>query len=133
VIRLSILARTRLRALYAATRSAVCLSRLLLLFVAIEAVTMPITQGIWSWDKFLHGGQDFELGLLMILTCLCLVLLRVQENRSRVGWLTVIRALLLRAAKPIHGNLHGCPGSFEHRSEIPSPSRVGAFNFPLQI
>jgi hypothetical protein len=110
-----------------------CLSRLLLLFVAVEAVTMPITQGIWSWDKFLRGGQDFELGLLMILTCLCLVLLRVQESRSRVGWLAVIRAVLLSASKPVRGNPLSYPGLFEHRSEIPSPFRAGAFNFPLLI
>jgi hypothetical protein len=133
VIRLSILARAPLRALFAATHSAVCLSRLLLLFVAVEAVTMPITQGIWSWDKFLHGGQDFELGLLMILTCLCLVLLRVQESRSRVGWLAVIRAFLLTATKPEHGNLLSCPGQFDHRSEIPPLFRAGVFNLPLLI
>lgn len=94
---------------------------------------MPITQGIWSWDRFLHGGQDFELGLLMIVTCLCLVLLRVQESRSRVGWLAVIRALLLGAAKPVNGNLLISPGSFEHRSEIPLPCRAGALSLPLLI
>jgi len=133
VIQLPIFAQARLLALVAAARSAVGLSRLLLFFMAVEAITMPITQGIWCWDKFLHGGQDFELGMLMIVTCLCLVLLRVQESRSRVGWLAVIRALLLSAAKPVHGNSLGGPGSFEHRSEIPSPFPAGVFKVPLLI
>ena len=35
---------------------------------------MPLTQYFWTWDRFLHGGQDFELGALMVLTNLSLAL-----------------------------------------------------------
>ena len=59
MIQLPIAAWARLNALFAAARSAVCLSRLLLIIIAVEVLAMPITQGIWSWDKFLRGGQDF--------------------------------------------------------------------------
>jgi len=97
-------------------------------------MTMPITQGLWSWDKFLHGGQDFELGLLIIVSCLGLVLLRVQENRNRSGWLAVIRALLtgprgLAGLNPISY----LRSSLEHRTQIPSPFRTNAFSVPLLI
>ena len=71
------------------------LSRLLLLLVAVELITMPITQHLWSWDQFLHGGQDFELGLLMVVTCVCFVLLRTQHCRQNLGLLLAIGTFLL--------------------------------------
>ncbi len=94
---------------------------------------MPITQGIWSWDKFLHGGQDFELGLLIIVTCLCLVLLRVQQNRCRLGWLSVFRALLMSALAHIAFSPSAPVESFEHRSQIPSLPSLPALRTPLLI
>ena len=41
-------------------------------------VTSPLTQEVWTWDRFLHGGQDFESGVLLVLVSLCLVLLLAQ-------------------------------------------------------
>lgn len=73
------------------------LSRVLLLLVAVELVTMPLTQHIWTWDGFLHGGQDFELGLLMIVVCICLVLLRAQHGKQRLPLLLASRRLLVLA------------------------------------
>ena len=72
------------------------LSRVLLLLVAVELITMPITQHFWTWDQFLHGGQDFEMGLLMVVTCLCFVLLRTQHCRQNLGLLLAIGRLRLR-------------------------------------
>jgi hypothetical protein len=133
VVHLSILARTSLCAFLEAARSAVCLSRVLLLLVAIESITMPITQGVWSWDKFLHGGQDFELGLLIIVTCLCFVLLRVQQNRTCFGWLALIWAFSPSARKQTAASFLGLSRSFQHRSQIPSLVRASVFNLPLLI
>jgi len=65
-------------------RVSIRLSRLLLLLVALELLTMPLTQFLWTWDGFLHGGQDFELGLFVIVSCLCLVLLRAQHGRQKL-------------------------------------------------
>ncbi|MGA8531287.1 MAG: hypothetical protein WB622_16335 [Acidobacteriaceae bacterium] len=69
-----------------ANRAQLCadLSRLLLGLAFIELITMPITQHFWTWDHFLQGGQDFELGLFIIVTCLCLVLLRAQHCRQKI-------------------------------------------------
>lgn len=97
MISLANLAGTRLNALFNVARSAVCLGRLLLLFIAIEFLTMPITQGLWTWDKFLHGGQDFELGLLVIITCLCLILLRAEQSKRSLDLLLLIKAVLANA------------------------------------
>lgn len=72
------------------------LSRFLLLMVAIELVTMPLTQQVWTWDRFLHGGQDFEFGLLTIVTCLCLGLLRAQHCRQGIKVLLAVHWLFSR-------------------------------------
>lgn len=72
------------------SRLSICLSRVLLLLAAIELVTMPVTQHLWIWDGFLHGGQDFELSLFVTVCCLCLVLLRAQHCRQNVGLLFAV-------------------------------------------
>lgn len=72
-----------------------CVSRMLLVLLAIELVTMPITQHFWTWDRFLHGGHDFESGLLMVVICLCFALLRAQHCRQNLGFLLEIGTLLL--------------------------------------
>jgi hypothetical protein len=73
------------------------LSRLMLLLVAIELVTMPLTQQLWSWDGFGRGEQDFELGLFMVVACVCLSLLRAQHCRQRISLLLVIVRYLFEA------------------------------------
>jgi hypothetical protein len=69
------------------------LSRLLLTVAAIELVTMPLTQHLWTWDHFLQGGQDFELGLFVVVSCLCLVLLRAQHCRLGIRLLLALQRL----------------------------------------
>ena len=68
--------------------------RLLLLFTAILIVVMPWTEYFWHFDGFLHGGQDFELGLLSLLTILSLVLVLLQQRRQNVALLLTIRRWL---------------------------------------
>ena len=62
----------------AATRAAF----LLLALIAISLTTMPITQGLWAWDGYLHGGQDFEIGAFLILSSFCLVLVVARSCKS---------------------------------------------------
>lgn len=62
----------------AATRAAF----LLLTLIAISLTTMPITQGLWTWDGYLHGGQDFEIGAFLILSSFCLVLVVARSCES---------------------------------------------------
>jgi hypothetical protein len=63
------------------------MGRFLLTLVTISLLTMPVTQHLWNWDRFLHGGQDFESSVLMILMILCLALLLVQSCKRSVEWL----------------------------------------------
>lgn len=68
-------------------------SRFLLILVAIELITCPLTQYFWTWDHFLHGGQDFESCLLVAVMSLCLVLLLAQHIKHQMDKLVMIRRL----------------------------------------
>ena len=43
---------------------------------------MPVTQHLWTWDHFLHGGHDFELGMLMVLSWLSLLLVLAKNGKQ---------------------------------------------------
>jgi len=68
--------------------------RLLILFTAILIVVMPWTEYFWQFDGFLHGGQDFELGLLSLLTIFSLVLVLLQQRRQNLALLLTLRRWL---------------------------------------
>jgi hypothetical protein len=94
---------------------------------------MPFTQGLWSWDKFLHGGQDFELGLLIILTCLCLVLLRVQQSELCLRRGLVLRALLPKALRRAASASLAFSLPTGHRPQIPVSLLPARAALPLRI
>ncbi len=96
---------------------------------------MPWTEYFWSFDKFLRGGQDFELGLLSIATIFCLVMIMLQHGKCSVDqsfslrkWLSIV----FRRDDPI------VPGSFMgliaalHVIAVPSPS-LRQYTLPLQV
>jgi hypothetical protein len=102
---------------------------LLLMLAAVVLIALPFTQQVWTWDRFLHGGQDFETTVLLILTSLCLVLVMARACRQ------VIKLLLTLWSK----FLVRCTAIFQ-------PSRISAtcvnrsagppgatYNLPLQI
>lgn len=115
-------------------RLSLWLSRLLLLLASIELIAMPWTQHLWTWDRFLHGGQDFETSLLLLLTSLCLIPVLVRACKQGLR--------LLLGAAPLSG--FACSKLRPHRSCIASPHSalshacltgppLGAFCLPLQI
>jgi len=83
--------------------------RLLLLVAAIVLIALPFTQRLWTWDRFLHGGHDFETNILLIVITLCLVLVMVQSCRQGIrvlinGW---ARLFLPRRRLPSAGARRG--------------------------
>jgi hypothetical protein len=120
-------------ALFNIARVPLRFSRILLLFTAVELITMPVTQEFWTWDRFLHGGQDFELGLLVIITCLCLILLNAEQSRRTLGLLLALEGILLplrrRAIRKLYA-ISLCP---DHRPKIPFRLSPVSFNLPLLI
>jgi hypothetical protein len=108
------------------------LSRGLLFIIAVEIITMPVTQDLWTWDKFLHGGQDFELSMLITVTCLCLTLLGAEQGRGDLDLLVALRILLLGAPPDCVTLVHS-HGSTEHQLGTESNSPTRLFPLPLLI
>jgi len=65
-------------------RASTWLGMVFLSLTAISLIAAPITQHMWTWDRFLHGGQDFETSALVILTSLNLVLVLAQCCKASV-------------------------------------------------
>ena len=79
------------------------LSRALLALTACLLVIMPWTEYFCNFDRFLRGGQDTELGLLAVLTVLCLVLVLFQTGRTVLAAVLALLhwfAALYRQGKP---------------------------------
>jgi hypothetical protein len=70
-------------------------SWMLLTLVAVSLLSAPLTQQFWTWDRFLHGGQDFETGALLILISLCLVVVLTRVCKS--GFERLLAALRVLA------------------------------------
>lgn len=85
--RFPVIGTQRRNAFASVARLCVDFSRILLIVAAIELVTMPLTQHLWTWDHFLHGGQDFESNLLIAVTFLCLVLLFALSSKHHIDQL----------------------------------------------
>jgi hypothetical protein len=66
-------------------RACTCISFGLLVLTAVSLVTSPFTQGVWTWDRFLRGGQDFESGVLLVLVSFCLLFLLAQLFKRAVN------------------------------------------------
>jgi hypothetical protein len=109
--------------------------RLLILFTAILIFVMPWTEHFWQFDRFLRGGQDFELGLLALLTIFSLVLVLLQQCRQNVALLLTIRrwlSLLFEGADP-RAVANAC-SLLAHFDATPlSTHTVCRYNTPIQV
>lgn len=104
--------------------------RLLLILAAVLLVALPFTQQVWTWDRFLHGGQDFETTVLLILTSLCLALVIARGCRQGIVLLlTLWSQFLLRRCSAI---LPPSPISATWVSGSARPP-IATYNLPLQI
>lgn len=97
---------------------------------------MPWTEYIWNPDNFTHGGPDFELGLLTILTGFCLLLTLLQIGKKNLHLIMALReglAVLFRprffAKKPRTQDGWFLP---PHASSLPGPMPA-RYSLPLQI
>jgi hypothetical protein len=71
------------------------MGRLLLVLSSVVLIALPFTQQVWTFDRFLHGGQDFETTVLLILTSLCLVLVMARGCRQGIKLLLTLWSKLL--------------------------------------
>lgn len=110
------------------------IGRLLLMAIAVSLITMPLTERIWTWDHFLHGGQDFEFTALAILTTLCLVLVLAQHCKQSVDLLLAARHLFSLICHDFVSALTTRSDTIStFRSERVSGPVLGIYSLPLQI
>jgi hypothetical protein len=76
--------------------------RVLIMLTALLIAISPWTEYYWNFDNFLHGGQDFGLGLLATITVFCLVLVLLQHNKQGVTFWFALRRWL-SVSLPHHG------------------------------
>jgi small-conductance mechanosensitive channel len=109
--------------------------RLLILLTAILIFVMPWTEYFWQFDRFLFGGQDFELGLLSLLTIFSLVLVLLQQRRQNVTLLLTVRrwlSLVFEDADP-RAVAKACSLT-AHSDAVPLSSRaLCRYNLPIQV
>lgn len=110
------------------------IGRILLILSAVSLGTMPLTQRLWTWDRFLHGGQDFELGILAVLIFLSLILVLCRQSRqclvlvfARWRRFQVNRARHTRAERPLQPTIPG------FRFELGRCLSSGGLAFPIRI
>lgn len=58
--------------------------RLLLIINVIVLAISSFTEHLWTWDRFLRGGQDFELSVLALIAFFCLILVLAAHFRRAV-------------------------------------------------
>ena len=110
----------------------VVIGRFLVLLAAISMLTMPLTQDIWTWDRFLRGGQDFEAWTLTIVIILCLAVLLSQLCKRRLDLLfAVLRKLAFTFD---HDELQGrsAVGNFGI-FRLERVNDIDRFGFPMKI
>lgn len=109
--------------------------RLLIGLACVLLAVMPWTEYFWRFDKFLRGGQDFELGLLALITFLCLVLVLAQRMKQNVARLLAVRQFFSFFLKDHRGTVHAVAGkeldAFPfRRTRLPSSTLCA---LPVQI
>jgi hypothetical protein len=109
------------------------IGRILLALTAMLLITMPATQHFWTWDHFLRGGHDYELGTLMLLSLMSLALVLAKHCKQCIDSLFASWALL---------RFHCCDSSLTKTSEsalcasrarCSAPAGIDIYGFPLQI
>ena len=113
-------------------RGPVAISRLLLILAAVSSLTTPVTQKIWTWDHFLHGGQDFETVTLAILVILCLTILLSYICKRQME--SLFAACRLMGFTLSSRELAGIPLSWAfHEFRLDCETGTGISSFPLKI
>jgi len=112
------------------TRACTWISFGLLILTFVSLVTSPLTQEVWTWDRFLRGGQDFESGVLLVLVSLCLVLLLAQLIHRTADLLPAALRLSSRACdRPAVQP----PGVISRGAEDLPPPLARNYRLPLTV
>lgn len=111
-----------------------CVGRVLLVLAAVELISTPLTQYVWTWDHFLHGGMDFESSFLFLVICLGLLLVlrhhcRQAEDLPLLKWLSSLPSF--HSDTPAAKSENAALMPFHRESHV--LSGLAKCNFPLQV
>jgi hypothetical protein len=77
------------------SRAYITMGRILATLSIVLLLVMPFTEHLWTFDRFLIGGSDLELGLFATISILSLVLVVSQSRRQSVASLiTAVQSLV---------------------------------------
>lgn len=109
--------------------------RVLIVLTALLIAVSPWTEYYWDFDNFLHGGQDFELGLLATITVFCLVLVLLQHSKQGLAfWFALRRWLSVSLTHPGLASSSLSFGSVMASYAVPLPDpKSGLCDLPLRI
>jgi hypothetical protein len=109
--------------------------RLLILAAAMLIAVMPVTDYFWHFDGFLHGGQDFELGLLSLITILSMVLVLLRQRRQDVALLFTIQRWLsfgfMDTNPPARGG--ACSLVVDLHDPLTLHPALSSYSLPIQV
>ena len=116
-------------------RACISAGRLFILLTASLLIVMPWTEYFWSFDRFLRGGQDFELGLLSVMIFLCLIVVLLQHCKADVLSLLARRQWLHRLFQGVASSLLRSVRSFTAQLfTVPLlVSKLDSYNLPIQV
>ena len=104
------------------------------MLTALMIFVMPWTEYFWSFDKFLRGGQDFELGLLSLAALLCLVVVLLQHGRQNVAFLLAIRRWLTFVSRdPDLMSMRSLDGVNAALFAASASAALWTYNLPIQV
>jgi hypothetical protein len=100
--------------------------------VAVSVLLSPLTQQLWTWDRFLHGGQDFETAAFLMLISFCLVGVLARCSRRCLEHIFTVLQTSVPAGSRRPG-LAGVRAGLLLFARGASGTCRAAFNHPLQI
>jgi hypothetical protein len=117
-----------------ASQTCVLLGRVLIFLTALLIAVMPVTEYLWTFDKFLRGGQDCEFGLLALAAILCLVLVLSHQRRAILTLVLSLRRVLSSLFQPSDPAVR-LASSLVVPMQYNPPRNISLFNInlPLQI
>ena len=107
--------------------------RLLILAAAVLIAVMPVTEYFWHFDRFLRGGQDFELGLLALITILSMVLVLLRQRRQDVALLLTIQRWLSFGFMDAPTPAGACSLAVDLHAPLPLSLSLCRYNLPIQV
>lgn len=109
--------------------------RVLIVLTALLTAVSPWTEYYWHFDNFLHGGQDFEFGLLATITVFCLVLVLLHHSKQGVtSWFALRRWLSVLVQHPDPASPKLSLRSIMAFHAVPLPDPIsGVYDLPLRI